>query len=384
MKANKSIDSLSPGPGAYDANSSLERRGAVTPRAARFSYRGELSPGPGSHSSSFLTPKNSGSGFGTSRRKEVFKPTESPGPGSYDYSSTCFTGPSFSFPHKKSNTKLPNTPGPGAYSYRFITKHPTAVTIGNAKRPDIMRISISPGPGRYDCNVSKVRNTSPSWSIHGIKDPSFTKDTPGPGKYDIYSTKSPKGFISTKSTRVPLFQGTKSPGPGRYEPKDIKSPKIRYSIGKAKRPNIVNNSPGPGKYESKVLTKSVSAQFGTGPKKTLQVVTETANASLVLLKPMDKAPAYTFGKKYTVKDDNGVPGPGAYNTEKKLNSPRIKIGSGFRFIKSYAEKDEVDKPGPGAYEIKADGFTAKVYISKAKKEVSKTSETPGPGRYNLA
>ena len=109
MKEYKSIDSRSPGPGAYDANSSLEHRGAVTPRAARFSSREDKSPGPGSYSSSFLTPRNSGSGFGRSKRDDIFKPTPSPGPGSYDCSSTCFTGPSFSFPQKEIIAKLPNT-----------------------------------------------------------------------------------------------------------------------------------------------------------------------------------------------------------------------------------------------------------------------------------
>ena len=451
MKEYKSIDSRSPGPGAYDANSSLEHRGAVTPRAARFSSREDKSPGPGSYSSSFLTPRNSGSGFGRSKRDDIFKPTPSPGPGSYDCSSTCFTGPSFSFPQKEIIAKLPNTPGPGAYSYRFITKYPTTSSfIGKAKRPDMVKVSISPGPGRYDCNESKLRSTSPSWSIHGTNSPSLASDTPGPGKYEPYCWRSSKGFTSPKAARSPVFQGTQgpgpgrydceesrlrpssprwsihgskdtgfiketpgpgeyeaysprrntgytsskaarsslfkltsSPGPGRYESKDIKSPRIKYSIGKAQRPEIISNSPGPGRYDCRVLTKSSSARFGTEPKRTLEVITETANAGLVLLKPVDKSPAYTFGLKYVVKYSNGVPGPGAYETERKINSPKGVIGKGFRFIKSYSEKEELEKPGPGAYEVKPDVSKVNIIIGRAKREFHTVSDTPGPGRYNL-
>lgn len=366
-----------PGPGSYDMSSSFELRGIKTPRARRFSQTAQLSPGPGSYTSRPFTPGTSGT-FSTSIRSELFKSTLTPGPGDYDKTSSL-SGPAYTFPHKYT-VKVVQSPGPGRYSFKFINKKPNSSFIGKAKRPDILTIPDSPGPGRYD--VKKSTRTSPSWSLRGKKKMSVCSLSPGPGRYE--AKKLPNtGFSDVKSKRPQIFSIVKSPGPGRYKVKDLKSSTIKYSIGKSKRPQVQSITPGPGRYEPSQLSKSFSAKFGNEPKRTLEVISETANVSMVSLKILDKAPAYTFSKKFNVKIDNGGPGPGRYETGKKASTPKVKIGKSFRFIKTQAEKEEIEKPGPGTYEVKRDELKVNIFISRAKKNTASKEHTPGPGRYNI-
>ena len=378
MKSIKSVDSVGLGPGAYDSISSIEFRGIVTPKTARFPRNSDHSPGLGCYNS-FSPRSTTGSTFSKSNRGSLFSSQLSPGPGRYEIVKTD-RAPSFTF-SRKYKSKISDTPGPGAYSYRFITKKSNASTIGTEKRKELVQILDTPGPGKYESRV--IRDT-PSWSFSRIKDAKVNSSTPGPGKYDINISSRSGACITPRAPRLELFDFPQSPGPGRYSLTCSLSPKIKCSIGKAKRPEISSFTPGPGKYEPVNLSKSFSLKFGTEPKRTLEVITETANAPLLSpMKIMKKSPSYSIGKKLITKSDNGVPGPGSYNAEKRVKSPSGKIGKSFRFIKTFTEKEILENPGPGTYEISTSQLTAKAYISKSKRELHKVNHNPGPGQYHI-
>lgn len=375
----KSFETPVPGPGAYDSNSSIEAHGPVTYKSPRFKSSLGNSPGPGHYG--LLSSKSSGMIFSTSPRGELFSTPKSPGPGRYD-SSNQFHSPSYSMQGKKIQ-KNQNTPGPGAYSPKFIVKKSTTRTIGNAKRTEIVVALDTPGPGSYQNN--KIKDT-PSWSFHGTKDTSFSSAAPGPGRYEtVNNTRTSTGYSTPKAERPQVFKGTANPGPGAYEAFDLKSSRIKYSIGKAKRPGVASKTPGPGRYEPKSLSHSFSSNFGTETKKTLVFGSEAPAAGTYTPKDTGKkAPAFTMGKRIDKKPDNGVPGPGAYNSAKKVRSPIMRIGKSMRFIKTYSEKDDLEKPGPGNYDPKNENFKGKFFISKSKKDFVKVTLSPGPGHYNVA
>lgn len=378
MKPNKSFESPTPGPGAYDMNSSTEKHGPITYKSPRFTSNLEKSPGPGRYGES---PSKSCAGyFGKSLREELFKTERTPGPGEYNIKNLSH-GPSYTM-RKKKNPSSIETPGPGTHSPRFIVKKNTTHTIGNAKRTEIIVALDTPGPGTYQ---NRLLKSTPSWSFHGIKNTSFNSTAPGPGRYEALNTsRSTSGYSPSKAERPEIFKSTASPGPGTYEAFDIKSSRIKYTIGKAKRPEVSSKTPGPGRYEAKNLSHSFSSNFGNEPKKTLEFKSEAPAAGTYSPNPVvRRTPSYTMGKKLDKKPGNGVPGPGSYNSNKRSRPPITKMGKTMRFIKSYSEKEDLEKPGPGNYDVPSENFKGNVFIAKSKKEFIKVTLSPGPGKYKV-
>lgn len=326
------------------------------------------------------SPKSSGIGFTLSPRKDLFNCSDSPGPGSYEVKSRDSTR-TFQLRGKKKE-KPNNVPGPGAYSPKFIVKKSSTSTIGKSKRTELTVALDTPGPGSYD---GKIQAAAPRWSFHGIKDASFASSTPGPGKYNSIDLNRSVGGSSTRTSRPELFTSTvtlsPNPGPGSYDSRAGKFASLQYSVGKSKRPGVDSKTPGPGRYEPKSLNHSFSAKFGNEAKKTLEFGNDVPPPSTYSPKSLDKAPNYSFAKKLEVKPGNRNPGPGKYSVNKQEKVIQGKLSKSMRFIKTYSEKEINSIPGPGSYEIKSELNSAKVYVSKAKREF-KPNNVPGPGRYN--
>ena len=172
-----------------------------------------------------------------------------------------------------------------------------------------------------------------------------------------------------------------NPGPGSYESRAGKFASLQYSVGKSKRPGVDSKTPGPGRYETKSLNHSLSAKFGSEVKKTLEFGNEVPPPSAYSPKNPKKAPYYSFSKKLEVKPGNRNPGPGKYSIDKPEKVIQGKLSKSMRFIKTHSDKEISSIPGPGSYEIKSSLNSAKVYVSKAKREF-KPNSVPGPGRYN--
>jgi hypothetical protein len=272
-----------------------------------------------------------------------------------------------------------HVPGPGTYSPKFIVKKSTTSTIGKSKRTELTVTLDTPGPGSYE---SRSIKDAPRWSFHGIKDSSFASSTPGPGKYNSVDLNRSVGGSSTRTSRPELFQATLSPGPGSYDGRSGKFASLQYSVGKSKRPGVASKTPGPGKYQPKSLTHSFSAKFGNELKKTLEFGNDVPPPNAYSPKSLHKTPNYSFGNKLDVKPGNRNPGPGKYSPNKNGKTIQGKLSKSMRFIKSFKEKEVDAIPGPGSYEIKSELNSAKVYVSKAKREF-KPNAVPGPGRYNL-
>ncbi len=357
MKLCSSFEKTTPGPGAYDSSTSFETHGAITMKSPRFTPRKALSPGPGRYTATLSASK--GSAFPKSQRSPLFASEKSPGPGRYNIPHLS-PGPSFRLRGKKSQ-KVPLSPGPGTYSPRFIIKKSSTVTIGKAKRNEIIVVLDTPGPGMYE---NSVKCSSPRWSIHGVNDKSFNS-TPGPGRYEVLSPKQTQ--VSTpRALRQALFKSTESPGPGAYESL-AKVQGVKFSIGKAKRPGVKSITPGPGRYEPRSLNSSYSQTFSTEAKKTLEFKSEAPAANTYSPQAIGKAPAYSFSKKLNKAQSEVGPGPGAYSVEKKNSrAPVAKFSKSMRFIKTFTQKEIEDRPGPAEYDVKTGLFKGNFFIAKAK------------------
>eukprot|EP00397_Hematodinium_sp_SG-2012_P022883 GEMP01023740.1.p1 GENE.GEMP01023740.1~~GEMP01023740.1.p1 ORF type:complete len:235 (+),score=31.35 GEMP01023740.1:384-1088(+) len=130
----------------------------------------------------------------------------------------------------------------------------------------------------------------------------------------------------------------------------------KWSFHSASIPNFAMDTPGPGTYafggQDTSITSARHAQplFGTASRD-------------------DSRPAT-------------VPGPGQYSPE-KIQSRAKGIGFGSASRSSFSVPDEL--PGPGAYIVsKSLGSDGPKYSALRRRELTRTSDTPGPGQYSLS
>ncbi|OMJ95611.1 hypothetical protein SteCoe_1040 [Stentor coeruleus] len=280
----------------------------------------------------------------------------SPGPGAYTLSSfvdMTLTKPKGKTPKpgkSKNDQSKVETPGPASYN-PSKPKTMISYTIGN-KLFGMQTETLSLGPGYYNPKMDSIFPVKSNTISKSPRDISFIRsDLPGPGHYEISPIReSPKhGF--GKEQRIKEVVGN-FPAPGQYNINDI-AEAARKKMGKTMLPkrkllNEDNKIPGPGAYSSSYRNESPSFTIGKGKRKILMVLSK-------------------------------IPGPGTYTpTSSPSKSPGKTIGTALR--PSINQKSLT--PGPGAYETLTYTSSGPKYTLKGRKEkIEETCSSPGPGHY---
>lgn len=217
-------------------------------------------------------------------------------------------------------------------------------------KPEEKNNFLTPGPGNYNPSLSKYEN-SPNYKIGtSSRDANIISSTPGPGTYESKSTilGKPAPKIGS-SQRLPLSETIETPGPGAYQIFDpAEGPK--FSMQGRKDPGTFSLNPGPGHY----------------------------NQGLNDVNSKDRAPTYRIGSGSRTERPSSaiVPGPGAYNADKKHSGPSWGFGT-----QSRVSVFKLDIPGPGTY-TNTDSLTRRGFSMAGRRPQSSNNSYPGPGSYN--
>ena len=247
-----------------------------------------------------------------------------------------FAPPAYSFSGKpEKHTETMTTPGPGTYEVREEPGHGPAIRFSPLRDQDRENpfTQTNPGPGTYELgsifgverrraksklNAEKIREGN---RLKDLKDRvgRGNSDFPGPGAYSpLQKEVSPAPSMGNK-TYTFTKEGRDVPGPGAYSP--------------------------------------------AKPSKQLEVTTKLSQRS-------------------TVTDGTGAcgPGPAAYSTWTKRDSPMAKFGTEAKMVKSSSSQGI---PGPGSYSPPSlFSHTQHAPIFAGKDRSSKQAALPGPGAYN--
>eukprot|EP00933_Yihiella_yeosuensis_P006603 TRINITY_DN111331_c0_g1_i1.p1 TRINITY_DN111331_c0_g1~~TRINITY_DN111331_c0_g1_i1.p1 ORF type:complete len:252 (-),score=20.95 TRINITY_DN111331_c0_g1_i1:142-897(-) len=214
--------------------------------------------------------------------------------------------PKWTFRGKPTNDRRVETPGPGQYSPpRLETTKQTRAAggygFGTSPR-DIVRPSTAPGPGEYNPQNTKHRNSSQygfgTAMRQNIKSPSQVTN-PGPGSYENSAKMGYEGPKYTAGSRRAGQRPPDVPGPGSY-----------HSSNGA--PSDLNQS---GMLPHRVASPKWG--FGTSPRAGLSM--------------------------------NQSPGPGAYNSTGNLHSSTMPASPKFTMRIKSESKRQLETPGPGSY-----------------------------------
>lgn len=337
---NKDLDI--PGPGQYNPDYLLSKSPSYSIKSKPRNKQSENLPGPGQyHAYNSMKDAKEGASFAKTGRNfnpiysnSPFKATGDkeffPGPGAYDLDKLRNKSPTFSFPTEKRHQETDLNPGPGQYHHEKISTG-TAYSIARSPKKDIFEVkdsNVNVGPGRYQAT-------------------------------NMYSYSITNGFKIGTSPRS-YESKPKTPGPGEYNIDQIKS-RTGYSISKAKRQNAISSNysynklnddlPGPGQYDNSIYSI--------------------------------KSAGYTFSKLCKYKMNENSPGPGQYNVETAIIKPKI---PGWKLPTSKREelfKQDLLSPGPSDYSINHKSISNSSTFGKAKKELSQSDLSPGPGQYDI-
>ena len=334
-----------PGPGSYQATSSLSRQAFSMSGRRQASRQAEV-PGPGAYQPSSTLAFDSSPRFkmGTSSRTDLAGRREGPGPGAYSLTARS-EGPQFSMKGRPQSASRDQLPGPGAYNTSFANKErPQSAWIGSSSRKDLRSDSQQfPGPGAYSATLGQA---SPQWKFgNGARKAQAAESNPGPGSYQLQSTLSKQGF--SIGSRVKPKSVDQSPGPGAYSHQQG-SGTATYRCGTAKRLDFglkESAGPGPGAY-SAVSKSFAGAVFSKSPRRGLNSSMDTPGPGSYMYKPTHSGSGWTIAGRYKRKPGDEVPGPGMYNPKKKGDAPHWGFGTGRR---TSSARDE--SPGPAAYNV---------------------------------
>jgi len=136
---------------------------------------------------------------------------------------------------------------------------------------------------------------------------------------------------------------------------------LHYSIGKGKRPDLVNNPmskivPGPGTYNSAYNKRAAAPKWGFGSGKRPDLAMKSMSGAIgpgdyLIPNKAIEGKQYSMGgvnpneKKY----HSISPGPGTYESRfnKEVN---LKYSLGQKFDSGMISKSGANFPGPGGYE----------------------------------
>mmetsp|Transcript_12755 Transcript_12755/g.30526 ORF Transcript_12755/g.30526 Transcript_12755/m.30526 type:complete len:225 (+) Transcript_12755:56-730(+) len=111
-----------PGPGSYEARSTLEGGPKYTAAPRRSQSAGSAVPGPGQYGKDSVRAVQEASpkwGFGTSQRQGMSSVNRTPGPGQYEAATKMGEAPRYSMKARRVPGGNSNTPGPGAHGGQY-------------------------------------------------------------------------------------------------------------------------------------------------------------------------------------------------------------------------------------------------------------------------
>lgn len=385
--------SAGPGPGSYEAQSTLYDKGfTIVGKAcgpAEFK-----TPGPGAYN---ISPGKSAPSFSMSLPWTDLDQNETPGPGAYNPQNT-FSGPSYTmgrrynsapefdirdfanFPSTlfdrslllRGKPKYPinlNKPGPGSYS-PFQQKGFSGYSYGKSVR--IPPIEQTPGPGSYSPETKLY--SSPCYSMPGRGRENRFEVTPGPGAYELPEEHGRSTFLRGKPN---YLTDNKVPGPGKYSPsKNYKS--ISYSQSKANRFYGIEQTPGPGDFHWEGEKEGPKYSF-TGRHTEFFRDEKSPGPGSYEIKGTRSNLAFSLRGKYKDLPDTKVPGPGSYEVGEKEAKSGYSLGKGDR---TDFTKNTKFNPGPGQYDQPRCRSVEFSFPRAGRNESPSFDSIPGPGSYD--
>mmetsp|Transcript_9826 Transcript_9826/g.8654 ORF Transcript_9826/g.8654 Transcript_9826/m.8654 type:complete len:619 (-) Transcript_9826:2997-4853(-) len=340
------IDNL-PGPGAYDAGSTLNLNGVTI--GERFDDKEDPSKlGPGKYNlPTTNTTKKEAPHWSIKGKYEAKIETNGVGPGQYTIEEKpTKLGPTLRGRLGQENVDN-NIPGPGYYDAKSTLKNEGFTMNGRNENKQI--VHNAPGPGTYNLPDTEVNHEGgPEWTIKGKYPEKIELSQVGPGYYRNPDYNPPKEGISMKGTKkIPEAIDNKVPGPGYYQTKSTLNPNGVSIQGKYDIKQGENYGPGPGFYS-------------------------LPNAEI----NHEEFPKWTIQGRNPLKEKEAGIGPGYYNNPDYKDVP-----IGYTMQGRINLEKENDNPGPGYYNVKYpkgnDGVTLKSRIWLKEKE----DEGPPPGGY---
>ena len=244
------------------------------------------------------------------------------GPGNYD-PALAATGPEWRFGGaSRTKREAGDIPGPGAYELPDLKEK---VAFSLSSRHGVSDKEERPGPGTYD---PELQGSAPLYSLGSAGRLQLIRPslTPGPGQYDSHPQTAPSSkypsFRFGSGQRISLQPTVRSPGPGAYE-NIPQSAGPRFTFKGRYYNSAGEEIPGPAHYNqdipSQVAGPNIGYNFGT----------ERRDRGVVDSKKMRE----------------GV-GPGMYHTELKKSSPYWSFGGQKR-----SKPQKRGEPGPGQYDV---------------------------------
>ena len=421
-------DSSMPGPGQYDAATTVGTEGPGYTIKGRYNDpRGDQKPGPGNYNpkDEYVRHGTPGTVMGSGQRSKFGAKGDGPGPGNYDTSGGQH-GPLFSFGSgmKGDNSlerRSKQLPGPGQYpAHTFMGKDSQGKSIlgkPKDKRPDELpgpgqyqahhkrngpSYSISghrtedpvmkekakmPPPGTYDGDDTAVRHKSPGVSFGGKPKVQMLRGDgmPGPGQYQLASTLDKKGVHIAGKT--PEVIKERAPGPGQYElkgdPKHKNAPS--FSIGGVKGDGKIpgKDMPGPGQYYSPERPQTGGFHFGSEQRKGLANKNDmpAPGQYTIPTRMGTEGKSIVIAGRYEDKKDTNQVGPGQYTIPSTNTGPKFSMGAGEKGFK--VSKDASLGPSPGSYDVSGKHHPGGVVFGTDKRDHSRKDDMPGPGNYAI-
>jgi hypothetical protein len=307
-------------------------------------------------------------------------------------SETSFPGPADYTPrdnsHKiqysiatRSNSKIISSiPGPGAYENMKLSKNSPRATIGKASRLTESN-EITPGPGSYD--PKSVKPAVPKFSFPVTpRSELATERIPGPGAYNISLSTNP-GKPAVITPRRPFSaKNEKTPGPGSYNTDVDPFSVPKWTISKAKR--VQSNSerfPSSADYSPRMTQKMPSYSIGNAKRSELISNRDNPGPGSYEILKESAAPKFTIASKYDLSYSEAIPGPGQYETV-KVASHKKSPSAVFGTSKKSVNRPRTG-PGPADYGIEREMRGPRFTFSRQKRNMSKSEAFPGPGQYEI-
>ena len=362
-----------PGPGAYDTEKvsqviykQAKTTAVIRPQSSRPQSKA-IDIGPGQYEVNVPNTRVRGYYFTSSRKNDQGMKASVPGPGQYDYENSLahLKGKTSKIVFGKSDRLIDYSkekkglPGPGQYDVERLSpalerfKHSSGYKFPKSDKGEMMSKHAIPGPGAYNSNVvSDLSHQARGFKLGTSKNrpDSAVNQIPGPGTYDLRESKVNSGVKFGRNPRESLAKKSDVPGPGIYDVDSTlnalnRAPGVKFS--KEEKRFIPSDVPGPGNYE-------------------------------VPLKTFDpRGVKFPKDKKHHLKE-NAVPGPGNYDYQEFYKNNK----GTFKFAKETRnQKYRIDSPGPGAYNPQKTVPSPKISIPIASRNKDYKNDIPGPGQY---
>mmetsp|Transcript_2175 Transcript_2175/g.2506 ORF Transcript_2175/g.2506 Transcript_2175/m.2506 type:complete len:471 (-) Transcript_2175:40-1452(-) len=209
----------------------------------------------------------------------------------------------------------------------------------------------------------------------------YKDDTPGPGYYGTMDVRGKRGTKMGKAKRPSTADNRGGPGPGAYYLKSTLGQKPGKTIGGKRKQKSVDNTPGPGMYNPKLdrgLAYSLQGKYSRDYGMIESMKKPGPNTYFPSVDPIKPHhPGKSIGSKRKNKDDDNIPGPGAYNFYDINNK-----GKGWSIASRPETADYYNSPGPAAYFPHSKNGAPAYTIGGPHRKPYNDQLSPGP-QYNL-